>query len=41
MFPTGLEWNNPDLQDNYNAAGSWDFNGDDADPMPDGSKGTK
>ena len=28
------------LQDNYNAAGSWDFNGNDDDPMPDGSKAT-
>ncbi|XP_033759157.1 proprotein convertase subtilisin/kexin type 7-like [Pecten maximus] len=30
----GLEWTNPDLQDNYNAAGSWDLNSDDSDPMP-------
>ncbi|XP_021341461.1 proprotein convertase subtilisin/kexin type 7-like [Mizuhopecten yessoensis] len=30
----GLEWTNPDLQDNYNAAGSWDLNSDDPDPMP-------
>ncbi|KAL4229144.1 Proprotein convertase subtilisin/kexin type 7 [Mactra antiquata] len=31
----GLEWNNPDLYDNYNKAGSWDFNDNDDDPMPD------
>ncbi|XP_060071987.1 proprotein convertase subtilisin/kexin type 7-like [Ylistrum balloti] len=30
----GLEWTNPDLHDNYNAAGSWDLNSDDPDPMP-------
>lgn len=30
----GLEWTNPDIQDNYNAAGSWDLNSDDPDPMP-------
>ena len=37
---SGLEWNNPDLEDNYNKDGSWDFNGNDDDPMPDGRKGT-
>ncbi|KAK3581011.1 hypothetical protein CHS0354_013905 [Potamilus streckersoni] len=34
----GLEWNNPDIMTNYNAAGSWDLNSDDSDPMPDASK---
>ena len=39
LLIVGLEWNNPDLEENYNKAGSWDFNGNDDDPMPDGTKG--
>ena len=30
----GLEWDNPDLRSNYNAAGSIDLNDHDNDPMP-------
>lgn len=30
----GVEWNNPDLEENYCAKGSWDLNDDDPDPMP-------
>lgn len=31
---TGLEWTNPDIEDNYSSEGSWDLNSGDADPMP-------
>lgn len=31
----GLEWRNPDLQDNYNSDGSYDLDGADTDPSPD------
>ena len=31
----GLQWTHPDLTNRYNAALSWDFNGNDADPYPD------
>ncbi|XP_076457418.1 proprotein convertase subtilisin/kexin type 7-like [Babylonia areolata] len=34
----GLEWDNPDLHDNYNFMGSWDLNDNDPDPMPNGDK---
>ncbi|KAK2185428.1 hypothetical protein NP493_237g03008 [Ridgeia piscesae] len=30
----GLEWTNPDIEDNYSQEGSWDLNSGDADPMP-------
>ncbi|XP_013404597.1 proprotein convertase subtilisin/kexin type 7 isoform X1 [Lingula anatina] len=30
----GLEWTNPDIQDNYSPQGSWDLNSHDSDPMP-------
>jgi len=35
---SGLEWTNVDLKANYNAAGSFDLNSGDSDPMPDWSK---
>lgn len=31
----GLEWDHPDLEENYNPAGSIDLNNRDDDPMPD------
>ncbi|BFZ25448.1 hypothetical protein BsWGS_28487 [Bradybaena similaris] len=34
----GLQWSNPDLQDNYNHGGSWDMNDNDPDPSPSASK---
>ncbi|XP_062606722.1 proprotein convertase subtilisin/kexin type 7-like [Saccostrea cucullata] len=34
----GVEWNNLDLKDNYNSAGSWDLNSNDPDPSPSASK---
>ncbi|XP_061169906.1 proprotein convertase subtilisin/kexin type 7-like [Saccostrea echinata] len=34
----GVEWNNLDLKDNYNRAGSWDLNSNDPDPSPSASK---
>ena len=39
IYLTGLEWNNPDLHDNYNFLGSWDLNDNDPDPMPNAAKG--
>ena len=38
-FPTtliiaGVEWDNPDILDNYSPEGSWDLNSNDPDPMP-------
>lgn len=36
----GVEWNNPDLEKNYCAEGSWDLNDDDPDPMPKATSNT-
>ena len=30
----GLEWNNPDILNNYSPSGSYDLNDMDNDPMP-------
>lgn len=35
IMDDGVEWTNPDIRDNFNAIGSWDFNDNDNDPMPD------
>ena len=35
----GLEWDHPDLEANYNPAGSIDLNDNDNDPMPDEREG--
>lgn len=35
----GVEWTHADLAENYAAAGSWDFNDRDDDPMPDCADG--
>lgn len=40
----GLDFNHPDLKDNYFAAGSWDFNDNSPDPLPrlsDDTHGTR
>ncbi|XP_045624519.2 proprotein convertase subtilisin/kexin type 7 [Procambarus clarkii] len=34
VIDDGLEWQHPDLRDNYNPAGSYDLNSDDPDPSP-------
>ena len=34
VIDDGLEWQHPDLRDNYNPAGSYDINSDDSDPSP-------
>ena len=34
VIVTGLEWTNPDIEDNYSSEGSWDLNSGDPDPMP-------
>ncbi|CAL4107346.1 unnamed protein product [Meganyctiphanes norvegica] len=34
VIDDGLEWQHPDLRDNYNPAGSYDLNSDDQDPSP-------
>ncbi|GAB1602886.1 proprotein convertase subtilisin/kexin type 7-like, partial [Argonauta hians] len=36
----GVEWNNPDIEKNYCAKGSWDLNDNDPDPMPSDSSDT-
>ncbi len=35
----GLQWTHPDLTNHYNAALSWDFNWNDADPSPNPANG--
>lgn len=34
VIDDGLEWQHPDLRDNYNPTGSYDLNSDDPDPSP-------
>ncbi|XP_077985620.1 proprotein convertase subtilisin/kexin type 7-like [Glandiceps talaboti] len=34
VIDDGLEWDNPDILENYSKEGSWDLNSNDADPMP-------
>ncbi|XP_042230513.1 proprotein convertase subtilisin/kexin type 7-like [Homarus americanus] len=34
VIDDGLEWQHPDLRDNYSPAGSYDLNSDDPDPSP-------
>lgn len=35
VIDDGLEWNNPDIRDNYSPEGSWDLNSGDDNPMPE------
>jgi subtilisin-like proprotein convertase family protein len=35
----GLQWTHPDLTNHYNAALSWDFNDNDANPLPNPANG--
>ncbi|CAH1263814.1 PCSK7 [Branchiostoma lanceolatum] len=35
VIDDGIEWTNPDLQDNYSPEGSFDLNSNDPDPMPE------
>lgn len=39
-YVAGLEWNNPDILENYNKEGSYDLNDGDSDPTPNSNEGT-